>query len=119
MRQPSRQSVNADCRRTALQPGPTFGPTIARPCWTETVKTGFHIGPTVTILTLLTYYGAMLFEGRSRAARAVSTGVFFLLSALFYPFKYLDRFLRNKRSAHRLAFGVFCTSRKASASASG
>lgn len=84
----------------------------------ETVKAGFHIGPTVTILTLLAYYGAMLFEGRSLAARAVSTGVFLLLSVLFYPFKYLDRFLRNKRSAHRLAFGVFCTSRKASASAS-
>jgi SAM-dependent methyltransferase len=85
----------------------------------ETVKAGFHIGPTVTILTLLAYYGAMLFEGRSRAARAVSTGVFLLLSTLLYPFKYLDRFLRNKRSAHRLAFGVFCTSRKASASAGG
>lgn len=79
----------------------------------ETVKAGFHIGPTVTMITLLTYYGAMLFEGKSKVSRAISTGVFFLLSTLFYPFKYLDRFLRRKRSAHRLAFGVFCTSRKA------
>lgn len=85
----------------------------------ETVKAGFHIGPTVTILTLLTYYVALLFEGRSRAARAVSTGVFFLLSALFYPFKYLDRFLKNKRSAHRLAYGVFCTSRKTTPASAG
>ena len=76
------------------------------------VKAGFHIGPTVTVLTLLAYYGALLFEGRSRLARAVSTGVFFLLSALFFPFKFLDRLLLRKRSAHRLAFGVFCTARK-------
>ena len=79
----------------------------------QTVKSDFHIGPTVTIVTLLTYYGAMLFEGESRPAKAISTGVFLLLSILFYPFKYLDRFLQRKRSAHRLAFGVFCTSRKA------
>jgi SAM-dependent methyltransferase len=78
----------------------------------QTLHSGFHIGPTVTILTLLTYYGAMLFEGKSRPARALSTGVFFLLSGLFYPFKFLDRFLKRKRSAHRLAFGVFCTSQK-------
>ena len=85
----------------------------------ETVKAGFHIGPTVTILTLLTYYGALLFEGRSKAARAVSTGVFFLLSVLFFPFKYLDRFLLRKRSAQRLAFGVFCTARKGPAAGAG
>lgn len=78
----------------------------------EPVSSGFHIGPTVTILTLLAYYGALLFEGRSKASRAVSTGVFLVLSGVFYPFKYLDRWLIRKRSAHRLAFGVFCTARK-------
>jgi len=78
----------------------------------QTVKSGFHIGPSVTIVTLLTYYGAMLFEGESRLSRAFSTGVFLLLSTVLYPFKFLDRFLLRKRSAHRLAFGVFCTSRK-------
>jgi len=76
------------------------------------VKSGFHIGPTVTVLTLLAYYGALLFEGKSRPARAVSTGVYGLLSVLFYPFKFLDRWLLRKRSAHRLAFGVFCTASK-------
>jgi SAM-dependent methyltransferase len=85
----------------------------------ETVKSGFHIGPTVTILTLLAYYGAIVFEGRSLPARAVSTGVFLLLSVLFFPFKFLDRLLLRKRSAHRLAFGVFCTSRKAPAAGGG
>jgi SAM-dependent methyltransferase len=78
----------------------------------ETVKSGFHIGPSVTIVTLLAYYGALLFEGESLPARAVSAGVFFLLSVLLFPFKFLDRFLLRKRNAHRLAFGVFCTSRK-------
>jgi len=77
-----------------------------------TVKSGFHIGPTVTVLTLLAYYGALLFEGKSRPARAVSTGVYLLLSVLFYPFKFVDRLLLRKRSAHRLAFGVFCTAAK-------
>lgn len=78
----------------------------------EPVSSGFHIGPTVTILTLLAYYGALLFEGESKASRAVSTGVFLVLSGVFYPFKYLDRWLIRKRTAHRLAFGVFCTARK-------
>jgi SAM-dependent methyltransferase len=85
----------------------------------ETVNSGFHIGPTVTVTTLLAYYGALLFEGRSLAARAVSTGVFWILSVLFFPFKFVDRWLRRKRSAHRLAFGVFCTSRKAPAAGAG
>lgn len=78
----------------------------------ETVKSGFHIGPTVTMVTLFAYYGALLFEGESRLAKAISAGVFLLLSILLYPFKFLDRFLLRKRNAHRLAFGVFCTSRK-------
>lgn len=81
------------------------------------VKSGCHIGPTVTVITMLAYYGAMLFEGESRLARALSTGVFFLLSVLLYPFKFLDRWLGRKRSAHRLAFGVFCTARKDAAGA--
>jgi hypothetical protein len=85
----------------------------------QTVKSGFHIGPSVTIVTLLTYYGAMLFEGESRLSRAFSTGVFLLLSTVLYPFKFLDRFLLRKRSAHRLAFGVFCTSRKEPLAAGG
>lgn len=78
----------------------------------ETVKSGFHIGPTVTMITLSAYYAALLFEGKSRAARAVSTGVFLAASTVLYPFKFLDRWLLRKRSAHRLAFGVYCTARK-------
>jgi SAM-dependent methyltransferase len=78
----------------------------------ETVKSGFHIGPTVTMITLSAYYAALLFEGRSLAARAVSTGAFLAASTLLYPFKFLDRWLLRKRSAHRLAFGVYCTAQK-------
>jgi SAM-dependent methyltransferase len=78
----------------------------------STVRSGFHIGPTVTIITLLSYYWALVFEGKNRIGRAMSTFVFLLSSALLSPFKYLDRFLIRRRSAHRLAFGVYCTSRK-------
>lgn len=78
----------------------------------EPVKSGPHIGPTVTMVTLAAYYVSLWFEGRSRASRAVSTGVFFACSVLFWPLKFLDALLMNKRSAHRLAFGVFCTARK-------
>ena len=78
----------------------------------QTVKSGFHIGPTVTMITLFAYYAALLFEGKSLAARAVSTGAFLAASTLLYPFKFLDRWLLRKRSAHRLAFGVYCTARR-------
>jgi SAM-dependent methyltransferase len=78
----------------------------------EPLQSGAHIGPTVTMITLAAYYAALLFEGKSRAARAVSTGVFLLSSMLFYPFKFLDGLLMEKKSAHRLAFGVYCTGRK-------
>lgn len=78
----------------------------------QTVKSGFHIGPTVTMITLSAYYAALLFEGKSLVARAVSTGVFLAASTVLYPLKFLDRWLLRKRSAHRLAFGVYCTARK-------
>lgn len=78
----------------------------------EPVRSGSHIGPTVTMITLSAYYASLWFEGRSRVAKAVSTGVFFAFSVLLWPFKFLDSLLIHKRSAHRLAFGVFCTARK-------
>ena len=79
----------------------------------RTVSAGCHIGPTVTMITLAAYYAALLFEGRGLLGRMISTGVFLVTSALLYPFKFLDRLLLRKRSAHRLAFGVYCTARKA------
>jgi SAM-dependent methyltransferase len=78
----------------------------------EPVQRGVHIGPTVMWTTLTAYYLALLFEGRSLVARAVSTGVFILASILLWPAKFLDRFLVDKRSAHRLAFGIYCSARK-------
>jgi SAM-dependent methyltransferase len=78
----------------------------------EPVHSGPHIGPTVTMITLAAYYASLWFEGKSQASKAVSTGVFFACSALFWPFKFLDSILVHKRSAHRLAFGVFCTAQK-------
>jgi SAM-dependent methyltransferase len=78
----------------------------------EPVNSGLHIGPTVTMITLASYYASLWFEGRSQVSKAVSTGVFLTCSVLFWPLKFLDSLLVNKRSAHRLAFGVFCTARK-------
>ena len=78
----------------------------------EPVKSGSHIGPTVTMITLTAYYASLWFEGRSRAAKVVSTGVFLTCSVVFWPLKFLDSLLIRKKSAHRLAFGVFCTARK-------
>ena len=78
----------------------------------EVERSGFHIGPTVTMVTLLTHYATLWFEGRGLVARVVSTGVFFASSVLLYPLKFLDALLRRKPNAQRLAFGVYCTARK-------
>jgi SAM-dependent methyltransferase len=78
----------------------------------EPSHSGVHIGPTVTVLTTLRYYVALVFEGRSKLSKIVSTGAFAALSVLSWPFKFLDRFLIGKPSAHRLAFGVYCTATK-------
>lgn len=73
---------------------------------------GFHIGPSVTVATLLAHYAALWFEGRGPLSRALSAGVFLAASSVLYPLKYLDAFLRRKPDAQRLAFGVYCTARK-------
>lgn len=83
------------------------------------VRTGFepgshgaHIGPTVMMITLFSYYVALLLEGRNVALRAISTAAFLACSILLWPAKFLDRLLIGKRSAHRLAFGVYGTATK-------
>jgi SAM-dependent methyltransferase len=78
----------------------------------EPVRSGTHIGPTVTMITLASYYASLWFEGKSQAAKVVSAGVFLACSVVFWPLKFLDSLLVRKRNAHRLAFGVFCTARK-------
>ena len=75
-------------------------------------RSGVHIGPSVTIATLLSYYAALLCEGRHLAFKVLSTLVFAVVSTLLWPLKFLDRFLAGKPSAHRLAFGVYFTGRK-------
>jgi SAM-dependent methyltransferase len=97
-----------DCRRFTVQ-----GLELElRRVGLEPVRSGSHIGPTVTLITLSAYYASLWFEGRSRVAKVVSTGVFFACSVLLWPLKFLDSLLIRKRSAHRLAFGVFCTAQK-------
>ena len=78
----------------------------------ESNSSGFHIGPSVTIATLNAYYAAMLFEGSSLPAKVMSNAAFLLTSLIWKPFTYLDWFLKKKKSAHRLAFGSYCTAIK-------
>jgi len=78
----------------------------------ETVASGAHIGPTVTLLNTVARWWALWFEGESRLARGASFGCFALLSVVFWPFKFLDAVLIRKAGAHRLALGVYCTGRK-------
>ncbi|MBF0165869.1 MAG: class I SAM-dependent methyltransferase [Magnetococcales bacterium] len=75
----------------------------------QVIDSGFHIGPTVTWLTISSYYFGMLFEGKTILAKILSNAIFMLVSLVGYPLKHLDKFLHHKKSAHRLAFGVYCT----------
>ncbi len=79
-----------------------------------TYRSGVHIGPTVCLITLFTYWISLWFEGPSLPAKLISNGLFFGASILLWPAKFLDRFLVSRKSAHRLAFGVYCTARKPS-----
>ena len=78
------------------------------------VKSGMHIGPTVTLTTLGAHYIHLWCEGRSRAAKAIATVMFFGWSVAMYPLKFADRWLVHKPGAHRLAFGVYATGMKRS-----
>ncbi len=97
-----------DCRRFT-QPGLAD---LCRMFGLEPSRSGAHIGPTVTVIHILQYYAALLFEGRSWLAKAASTAAFAAVAVLTWPAKFLDRFLIGKPSAHRLAFGVYCTAVK-------
>jgi SAM-dependent methyltransferase len=97
-----------DCRRMTID---GLERSLRRSGLTK-VRSGFHIGPTVTLITLFTYYCALWFEGRNVVLKALSTGVFLLASILLWPFKFLDKLLLHRPSAHRLAFGIYCTARK-------
>ncbi|MBM3989311.1 MAG: class I SAM-dependent methyltransferase [Planctomycetes bacterium] len=76
------------------------------------VDSGAHMGPSVAVVNVLAYYAATLFEGRSAPLRALSTLVFFAASVALWPLKFLDRFLIDRPTGRRLAFGVYCTARK-------
>lgn len=76
------------------------------------LRKGFHIGPSVTIATLNAHYAGLLFEGAGPLSRGLSAAAFLAVSVATWPLKFLDRLLMNKKSAHRLAFGVYCTAAK-------
>jgi SAM-dependent methyltransferase len=97
-----------DCRRLT-QPGLAL---LLKQHGFSTVESGSHIGPTVTVITLAAYWLSMLFEGKTIVHKVLSNGVFAAASFLLWPFKFLDALLAKKPSAHRLAFGVYCTAQK-------
>lgn len=101
-----------DCRRFTL-PGLAD---LCRMFGLEPARSGVHLGPTVTLLTLTKHYAALWFEGENVIAKAASTAVFAAVAVLGWPAKFLDRFLVHKAGAHRLAFGVYCTAKKLSPS---
>jgi SAM-dependent methyltransferase len=100
-----------DCRRLTL-PGLAM---LMKRFGLEPESSGMHIGPTVTVITLFAYWVSMLFEGRTKLHKLLSNAAFLAVSTVLYPAKFLDAWLIDKPSAHRLAFGVYCLARKPAA----
>lgn len=78
----------------------------------DVVAKGPHIGPTAMLLNMWARWWALVFDGSSLPARALSFGVFTACSIVAWPFQFLDAFLIRKRGAHTLAMGIYCTARK-------
>src|SRR5262249_41146333 len=94
-----------DCRRLTA-PGLAL---LMERAGFEARASGAHIGPTVTLLNARARWWALWFEGESRVSKALSFACFAVLSTLFWPFKFLDRFLIKRKGAHGLAMGVYFT----------
>jgi SAM-dependent methyltransferase len=78
----------------------------------ETVASGAHIGPTVTLLNAFARWCALWLDGRSRPAKALSFACFAGLSTVLWPCKFLDAVLIRRPAAHTLALGVYYTGRR-------
>ena len=97
-----------DCRRLTVQGLELF---LTQHDF-QIVRSGVHIGPTVTILTLLSYYIDLVLSGKSRISKIIGNTAFVAFSLLAWPIRYLDRWLIKKPNSHRLAFGVYATATK-------
>jgi len=97
-----------DCRRLTL-PGLKL---YLEQYGFEVTAHGVHIGPTVTILTLFSFYLDLLFKGKSFISKAIGNIFFAAFSFLAWPLRYLDYWLIKKPTAHTLAFGVYATAVK-------
>lgn len=78
----------------------------------RTLRRGGHIGPTVALVSLAARWWALWFEGEGRISKALSFACFALVSAVLWPFKFLDRLLARKKGAHGLSMGVYFTGEK-------
>ncbi len=97
-----------DCRRLTL-PGLKL---FLEQQGFEVIRNGVHIGPTVSILTLISYYIDLVFNGQSFISKIIANGAFAVFSILAWPLRYFDALLIKKPNAHRLAFGVYATAIK-------
>lgn len=78
----------------------------------KVVESGVHIGPTVTILTLMSYYLDLLLTGDNVFCKAMGSAAHAVFSVVAWPLRFLDIWLIKKPGAHRLAFGVYSTAEK-------
>lgn len=76
------------------------------------IDSGINIGPTVTMLTLTSYYIDLVLGGAGPVRKFIGNSAFALFSFLAWPLRYLDSWLIRKPNAHRLAFGVYATAQK-------
>jgi SAM-dependent methyltransferase len=97
-----------DCRRLTVDGLDR----VMRSAGFATLGRGAHIGPTVTLVNTVARWSALWFEGESWIARALSFACFASLSVLFWPLRFLDRYLIRKKGAHALAMGVYFTGEK-------
>lgn len=76
----------------------------------QIVETGLYIGPGTALRLIMAETFALLFHMRNH------TGIYYLarniLSWLFYPLSWLDRFMLKSPFAHRVAGGFYLLARK-------
>ena len=75
-------------------------------------SSGCHIGPTVGLLMMLSYYAQLLVEGPGRPRRLLANAAFLAVRFVGWPLKFLDDWLVKKPSAH--GWPAASTARRAS-----
>jgi len=72
----------------------------------QEVASGVHMGPSVTVAWVVAEYLDLLLPGPLGSAASVAARF------LFWPLRFLDRFLIHRQASHRLASGVYFIGRR-------